>query len=170
MPQRLSLLWLLMFSLLMFSLAATANPSATVKQTTPLLEHPEPNATKLAQLSAEQTVTVLDRSGGWYKVNVPQHDIGWLRLFNLQFSKSRYQPDNTPLRQLPGVLRSSHNQVTSSTGVRGLDKVSLTTAKPDFEQLKALQNLQLTTAEAQLFANQAKLKANPAIALQEQTK
>lgn len=153
--------------LLLLSPAALAGTSATIKQPTPLLAEPRPNATELALLPTAQSVSVLGRQGGWYQVAAMQEATGWLRLFNLQFVKGQYQPDNLPLRELSGLIRGSHQQVTSSTGVRGLDKVAITSAKPDFDQLLALQNFRQPAAQAQAFAAQANLKADTAIKVQE---
>lgn len=156
--------------LLLLSPAVVAGTSATVKQPTPLLAEPDLKATELALLPAEQNVSVLERQGGWYQVSAMPADTGWLRLFNLQFVKGQYQPDNLPLRDLSGLVRGGHQQVTSSTGVRGLDKVAITNATPDFEQLAVLRTFQQPAAQAQAFATQANLKTNTAIKVQERTK
>lgn len=159
------LVWILLLSPVAF-----ADNSATVKQPSPLLAQPSTDAAELARLAAEQPVSVLDRQGGWYQVAVPEQATGWLRLFQLQFVKGRYQPDNLPLSDLTGLIRGSHQQVTSSTGVRGLDKVAISNAKADFAQLEQLQRLQQTNDKAQAFANAASLKADLAIKVQERSK
>lgn len=156
--------------LLLLSPAAVASTSAIIKQPTPLLDQPSQNATELVLLPAEQSVSVLERQGGWYQVSATQQATGWLRLFNLQFVKGQYQPDNLPLRDLSGLVRGSHQQVTSSTGVRGLDKVAITSAKPDFEQLVVLRSFQQPATQAQAFATQANLKADTTIKVQEHKK
>ncbi|GHG60297.1 hypothetical protein GCM10010919_03660 [Alishewanella longhuensis] len=156
--------------LLLLSPVALADTNATVKQATPLLAQPVADAAELARLAAEQPVAVLERQGGWYQVAVPEQATGWLRLFQLQFVKERYQPDNVPLRELTGLMRGSHQQVTSSTGVRGLDKVAITNAKPDFEQLVLLQSFQQPAEQAQTFAKAANLKTDSSIKVQERKK
>lgn len=155
--------------LLLLSPSAIA-VTATVKQPTPLLAEPRADATELARLAAAAPVEVMSRSGGWYQVAPPQQTAGWLRLFSVQFVKGRYQPDNLPLQDLTGLVIKNQLQVTSSTGVRGLDKVAITDAAPNFDQLLQMQRLLQSAAQAQLFADQAMLKADLIVSLQEPNK
>jgi hypothetical protein len=153
--------------LVLLSPTAMAVTTATVKQSTPLLAQPNPAAATLTSLKAAEPVTVLTRQGGWYQVTPPEKATGWLRLFNVQFVKGRYQPDNLPLQELTGLLKGSQQQVTSSTGVRGLDKVAIANAKPNFDSLQQLQRFQQSVAQAQDFANKAQLKADSTVPLRE---
>ena len=152
---------------LLLSTLAVADTAAIVKQATPLLDTPSVDANSLGQLEGEEQVMVLGRQGGWYQVKPLMQEAGWLRLFHLQFVQERYQPDNLPIRELSGLIWGRHQQVTSSTGVRGLDKVAIVNAQPDYEQLAQLQQYQQSAREAQTFAKQALLKTNPQIPLKE---
>ncbi len=168
--------------------SAIALQSATLKHDSALLAQPEPKAAVMQQIKAPAPLTILQRQGGWYQVNlvataqpaqnntthtavrVSQQttitratDHGWLRLFNVQFVRGRYQPDNLPAADLTGLIQSNFQQVTSSTGVRGLDKVNIQQAKPDFAMLARLQAYQQTAAQAQTFATAAKLQSEPKI-------
>lgn len=144
-----------------------ATVAATTRQPTPLLQQPLPEATILAQLGQAQPLQVLTRQGGWYQVAPAEKPQGWVRLFALQFNKTMYKPDNQPLRDIQGILIPGHNQVTSSTGVRGLDQVSIENAKGDFDALVALQALQQTPAAALAFAAEAHLQTDDTVALKD---
>lgn len=151
----------------LISTMTMADTTAIVKHATPLLEEPNATAIPLIQLQGEEQVMIIDRQGGWYQVKASVEALGWLRLFHLQFKQERYQPDNLPIRELTGLVRGGHRQVTSSTGVRGLDKVSIANAKPDFEQLLLLRSYQQSVVEAQQFASQAQLQADRSVQLRE---
>lgn len=160
---------------LMLSMTAGANPTsepsakttATTRQQTPLLAQPAPDAMVVTELPKAAELQILSREGGWYQVAPTAQPQGWVRLFALQLSKSLFRPDNQPLTDLKGLVLPGHNQVTSSTGVRGLDKVAIETAKADFNALVSLQALQQRPAAAQAFAAEGGLTPEPNILLQE---
>jgi len=167
--------------LLVMYLPATtlATQPATLKQDGPLLATPSLDAAVVTELKAPAPLTVLQREGGWYQVTPKASSAtaataataassGWLRLFHVQFVKGRYQPDNLPLSDLTGLIQSNFQQVTSSTGVRGLDKVAITDASPNFANLAALHNYQQNAAQALAFATAGQLRGDPNILLEEQ--
>lgn len=159
---RIYQVWLLIF----LSPTALAVSSATVKQDGPLFAEPSPSAATLLSLKAKEPLHVLTRQGGWYQVTPAEKTMGWVRLFSVQFVKGRYQPDNIPLEELAGLVQGSHQQVTSSTGVRGLDKVAITNATPNFDNLLLLQAYQQPAAQAEAFAQSGQLQADTSISLQ----
>lgn len=141
--------------------------SATAKHDVPLLAHPNPEAATIVSLKAPEPLTVLQRQGGWYQVTPAEKTTGWLRLFSVQFVKGRYQPDNIKLHELTGLVQSNYQQVTSSTGVRGLDKTDIVNAKPNFSHLQLLHGYQQSAAQAQAFANSAQLQPDLSVNLQD---
>jgi len=160
---RIYQVWMLIF----LSPSVLAVSSATVKQDSPLFAEPTPSAATLLSLKAKEPLHVLTRQGGWYQVTPTEKTTGWLRLFSVQFVKGRYQPDNIPLEELTGLVQGSHQQVTSSTGVRGLDKVTITNATPNFDNLLLLQAYQQPATQAQAFAQSGQLQADTSISLLE---
>lgn len=164
-----------LFSLMLFCMAAQGNtlstPPATLKATTrqptPLLIQPVPDAAIVTELPKSTELQVLTRQGGWYQVAPTAQPQGWVRLFSLQLSKAMFRPDNQPLTDLNGLVLPGHNQVTSSTGVRGLDKVAIESATADFNALVTLQSFQQQPATAEAFARAAGLQSEPAVQLKE---
>lgn len=147
--------------------ASSAPAKATTRQPTPLLSQPAPDAAVVTELPKAAEIQVLTRQGGWYQVAPATQPQGWVRLFAVQLSKAIFRPDNQPLTDLTGLVLPGHNQVTSSTGVRGLDKVAIETAKADFNALISLQAFQQRPATAQAFAIEGGLTPEAAILLQE---
>ncbi len=144
-----------------------AKSKATTRQPTPLLAEPQPNASLVAELPKATELQVLTRQGGWYQVAPTEQPQGWVRLFALQLSTTIFRPDNQPLTDFNGLVKPGHNQVTSSTGVRGLDKVAIESATADFNALVSLQSLQQQPATAEAFAKAGGLHSEPAVSLKE---
>ncbi|WP_348734771.1 SH3 domain-containing protein [Rheinheimera texasensis] len=144
-----------------------AKPKATTRQPTPLLAQPVPDAAIVTELPKAAALQVLARQGGWYQVAPIAQPNGWVRLFALQLSKTMFRPDNQPLTDLNGLVLPGHNQVTSSTGVRGLDKVAIESATADFNALVTLQSFQQQPATAEAFAKAGGLHSEPAVPLKE---
>lgn len=141
----------------LLSWSVPAAQQATVRQPTPLLQTPAADARQLAELAGSERLDILQRQGGWYQVAPQQKPHGWVRLFAVQFDKSLYQPDNLPLKDIRQLVRPGHNQVTSTTGVRGLDKVAIETAKPDFRALQQMQAWQQDPAALTEFVRSGQL-------------
>lgn len=156
--------------LMLLCMATQANASsappptikATTRQPTPLLAQPAPEAAIVTELPKAAELQVLTRQGGWYQVAPAAQPQGWVRLFALQLSKAIFRPDNQPLTDLKGLVLPGHNQVTSSTGVRGLDRVAIEEAKADFNALISLQAFQQLPDTALAFAAEGGLKPEPA--------
>jgi hypothetical protein len=144
-----------------------ATSKATTRQPTPLLALPEPDSTVVTELPKATELQVLTRQGGWYQVAPTEQPQGWVRLFALQLSKTIFRPDNQPLTDLKGLVLPGHNQVTSSTGVRGLNKVTIESASADFDALVTLQSFQQKPATALAFAKAGGLQSEAAVLLKE---
>ncbi len=139
--------------------AVSAAQQATVRQPTPLLQTPAADARQLAELAGSERLDILQRQGGWYQVAPAQKPQGWVRLFAVQFEKGLYQPDNLPLQDIKQLVRPGHNQVTSTTGVRGLDKVAIEKATPNFRALQQMQAWQQQPAALTEFVRAGKLQS-----------
>ncbi len=147
--------------------APATTAKATTRQPTPLLAQPAPDAAIVTELPKAAALQVLSRQGGWYQVAPTEQPNGWVRLFALQLSKTMFRPDNQPLTDLNGLVLPGHNQVTSSTGVRGLDKVAIESATADFNALVTLQSFQQQPETAEAFAKAGGLHSEPAVPLKE---
>ena len=163
----LGLVWLPFHALSNTPAPTTTQQQATARQPTPLRQQPSPDAVILTELNKAEPLQVLTRQGGWYQVAPSTKPEGWVRLFALQFTKTIYRPDNQLQSDINGLVTPGHNQVTSSTGVRGLDKVSIENAHPDFAALVLVQSFAQSKPVAQAFASEASLQVDPALRLSE---
>src|SRR5690606_18781170 len=70
-------------ALLCLPLAAFAD-SGTVTRATQLVQAPQTDAAQITTLREQQTVDILERLGGWYRVRTTDGREGWLRLSNVR--------------------------------------------------------------------------------------
>ena len=150
---------LLLLLLALPVLAATQ--TGTVTRTAELRSTPFADGKVLKTLPAGTSVEVLKRNGGWYQVKSAGQD-GWVRMWLLRFSGPA--PGGNAVKDTVAVIqsgRSSATYTTATTGVRGLSEEDLAKAVPDPAAVQALEQLAVTPADAQGFARQASLKADP---------
>lgn len=152
------------FCLLLYccSFAAIATSSqGQVTQDTTLKNQPSMQAQVSGTVTAKQEIEVFKRQGGWYQINTtaesPQQ--GWLPLFFVRFTKQAYQPDNLRAPSLGDVFKTEQ-QVTSATGVRGLNRGQIEASTGDFNALAVAQQWSLNAAQVQPFVTEMPLMTN----------
>lgn len=155
-----ALAWLALASLAPLLLAA-ARPALTVHEAV-LRSDPAADATAVATLPPETTLTVLERLGGWYRVEA-EAGAGWLRLASLRFPSESQREAESSVDTLLGMMRIGAGPAGASsgttTGVRGLDANAITSASPDEKEMEKLE-AQASTADAgRALAAAAKLVA-----------
>jgi len=142
--------------------------SAQVTQTTPLKQQPMMQADNITSLQAQQSITINARQGGWYQVQTSDETKlqGWLPLFFVRFTqptKTAVTPLNLPRSN--SVFKSSQ-QVTSTTGVRGLNRGDIESSTGDFAALVTMQKFELSASDLGNFGQSVALQANPDIKLE----
>ncbi len=135
---------------------------ATTLQTTELRSEPYSDARVVASLRAKQSVTVVQRKGGWYQVRSAGHS-GWLRMSHIRFGDgATAKGDGSGLAQTLRFLssgRSGASGVTVATGIRGLDAADVANARPNYQAIGRLNRYGVNTTALNKFARSARLKS-----------
>lgn len=122
-----------------------------------LLAGPFIDAAKGAKVKAKQKVTILERRGGWMRVETGGQS-GWVRSLNVQLEQAPGRPRGSGASV--AALRTGSSGRTATTGVKGLDAGDLAVASPDAAQLAALDQLVASDSDAKSTATQKKLSEN----------
>ena len=141
--------------------AAQAEPALT-SRATDLLAQPQSDAGKLASLAENDRVEVLRRSGAWSEVKTGMGQAGWVRMMHLKpASAATGKPaaSSNPAGALANLLGSgrSTNNATVTTGVRGLTKEELQSARANPEEFKKMQRNAVASSAGQEFSRRNKL-------------
>jgi hypothetical protein len=174
---------LLAASLLLATASLNAEQYAVTLRDTGLRDGPYRDAVELRRLPSDTRLQILERKGGWYQINFEKHT-GWVRLTGLRLERRKPGKNKAkgkgktgaPGQQkkigkldtlgeaLTGGLFStghgSSSEVTSTTGIRGLDAEQLDNASPDPEAVNALDNFAVSAEQAQRFAARQQLLAS----------
>lgn len=126
---------------------------ATVARATELKAEPFLDAKTVAPLAAGSMVTVLARSGGWYRVAADGRE-GWVRLLNVSTQTQARGLGAEELESAARIAtgRQGGGNIASTTGVRGLTPEQLREAKPAPEQLERLEQNAVGEQEALAYA------------------
>lgn len=143
---------------LLFPLLAHAEP-ATLVRAAELKAKPATDAPTVAQLAAEAAVDAGERSGGWVRVKTAAGAEGWVKMLSLKYGgPGAARRGDTGLTQAINVARTGASGTQVTTGVRGLDEVDITTARPNPAELKKLEGYAESKQSASGFAESGKLK------------
>jgi uncharacterized protein YgiM (DUF1202 family) len=143
---------------------ALAEESATTSRSTELKDQGSADARTLTTLREGTAVKVMQRSGGWAKVEAGGQT-GWIRVFHLRMaatvetgSSSGAGSALSGLGSFFGGSRNTSGKTTiATTGIRGLSPEDLKNATPDPEALKRMQSYRADKASAERFAREGKL-------------
>ena len=131
--------------------AALASEGGLMIRAGELFAEPFSDAKKLGSLPPNQSVTIVERRGGWVSVETGGLR-GWVRLLNL-----RLQPAVQPVGRPTAALRTGSTGRTVATGVKGLDEAEIRGASLDRAQLAQLEQLGVGDDAAKQYASQNKL-------------
>jgi hypothetical protein len=141
---------------------AAPQESALIIRAGDLMAQPFIDAAKVAPVSANQSAVILERRGGWVKVQI-NDKVGWLRTLNLRLAPgagaTAGRPSTSLLRSA-GLLRTGSSGKTVTTGVKGLDDENIRNAAIDPEQLAKLDALAVPESAARDVAARKKLVEN----------
>lgn len=135
--------------------SVAAGTPGTVLKDSPLLQQPYTDARRLATLKARTPVEVLERNGGWLRVNAAGKQ-GWLRLLNVRTgsgSAGNVGKDTAAV----ATGRAGSGNIASTSGIRGLDEAGLRAAHGDVASVAALDPYAATDAGAVEFARRARV-------------
>lgn len=148
--------WTLPLLMLVAQPATAAPPeSALVIRAGDLMAQPFIDAAKLAPVTANQPVVILQRRGGWVNVQAGGKT-GWLRALNLRLAPGT----SGSLSRSAANLRTGSSGQTVTTGVKGLDEEQIRNASVDPVQLAKLATLAVPESAARGTAARKKLVEN----------
>ena len=158
------------FRLALATLLATCAPwvsaqeQAFTNRATDLKDAAAAEARTLKGLPDNTEVKVLQRSGGWTRVDAGGQQ-GWVRVFHLRFpaTASADSSSGGALSGLGSALgfgrQRSQTTTIATTGIRGLSQEDLKNASPDAAELQKMQSFRADNAAAERFAREGKLAA-----------
>lgn len=148
----------ILFILLLLPALCLAEPASVVRATE-LKKDPATDAPTLAQLAENAQVDALERKGGWTRVKAAQGE-GWVKMLSLRFGGAAgAKQGDSGVSQLLNVARTGSSGTQVTTGVRGLDAELLTTARPNPQELRLMQDFGATKEAAAEFAASGSLQA-----------
>lgn len=148
---------LYLFLLALVPAAAVAAESAITVRATELKKEPYADAATVATLPDQARVEILRRQGGWTQIKASGAAQGWVRMLSLRLGDGTARKGDSGLGSLLSVARSGSSGTTVATGVRGLSEEDLKNASPNPDELKKMEKLEATPADARKFAGSANL-------------
>ncbi len=148
----------LLTSLLLAGAMAAAAPALLLRDS-PLRAEPALNAAEVAKLKSGTQLDTVGNQGGWSKVNTKAGQTGWVRLLMLQPVAVANSAGSAGVDTLGNVMRTGSTGGVATTGAKGIDRDQLEKAKPDYEQLKRLDQDAIDADAARHFADEIKLAA-----------
>ena len=141
--------------------AAVAQEQAFTNRSTELKDRGTPDARTLATLAENTPLRVLERGGGWTRVEAEGRQ-GWVRVFHLRFPVSAEAGQSggamDSLTSVLGMGRErSRGATIATTGIRGLSTEEIRNASPDNEALRRMQSYRADRAAAERFAREGRL-------------
>ena len=136
--------------------------AATVRADVTLLTEPTQRSVALATVPKDEQIQIMSRKGLWSEVCY-EDACGWLRITAISRG-SGTATTTTSLAALKTGREGAGNAV-SSTGVRGLDAEAIDVDQPDYEALIALKQWQVTSDQADKFAEEGLLEGRSLAAL-----
>lgn len=149
----------LMVVFALFSAAtAHAEQIAYTVRSTDIKQQPYSDAASVATLGEKASVNVLERQGGWVRINSSQGN-GWVKLLSLRGNNSAGKSGDSGLQSLFNAGRTGSSGITVATGVRGLSEEDLKNAQANPRELEKLKRNAVDKSQAEKFARDAKLKS-----------
>jgi hypothetical protein len=109
---------------------------------------PFTDAKTVGSLAEKVQVRVVERQGGWMKVEA-QPASGWVRMLSIRMAVSQ---GDSGVGALFNVARTGSSGTAVATGVRGLDKEQIQNAKPNPAELEKLAGFRADKRDAERFA------------------
>ncbi len=149
--------WLICFFSVSFCSFSWATQPAIVVRNTPLLSDALQSSASIASIEKDTEVLLLQRKGGWYKIETLDHKVGWLRMLAVRFISTE-EANDLPLAALIDAKKAIAPALGIATGVRGATGAELEDSKHDPDQdIVAIKQFVPTAEEVDEFAKQGEL-------------
>ena len=125
-----------------------------------LMTEPFVDAAAAGPVTADAPVTLLERRGGWVRVETGGRT-GWLRMLNVRLEGGAATLASAPApgRSNPlSMLRTGSSDRTVTTGIKGLGEEDIRRAAANYAQLDQLGKLAVGAAETRANAQANQLK------------
>ena len=149
----------------MASCLASAQEQAFTNRASDLMDKGAADARKVATLPENTPVKVLQRSGGWTRIEASGQS-GWVRAFHLRFPTTVETSSSSSGGGLLGGItgglfggQKPRQATVATTGIRGLSAEDFRNANPDAAALARMQSYRVDRNAAERFAREAKLAA-----------
>jgi len=142
---------------------ALAQEQAFTNRSTELKDKGANDAKTIATLPENTAVKVVQRGGGWTKVEGGGQS-GWVRAFHLRFPTTVETSSSSGGGLLGGLTGGlfggkTKQATTATVGIRGLSAEDFKNASPDGAALVKMESFRVDKAGAQAFAREAKLSS-----------
>ena len=128
-----------------------------------LMAEPFVDAAKAGPVAASAPVTLLERRGGWVRVETGG-STGWVRMLNVRLEAA---PTLASAAPAPGrsasplsLLRTGSTGRTVTTGIKGLGEEDIRNASANYAQLDQLGTFAVAPAASRAHAQASQLKEN----------
>jgi uncharacterized protein YraI len=145
---------------LLFAAAFAATEVGTTRTDVNVLSAPKTDAKTVGRLSADTRVDIAERRGAWMRVKA-NGAAGWVRLHQVRLGTGPEKTSSEGMKMLwtaGQTGRSGATGIVATTGVRGLSAEDLKTAKPNPQQVQALERFRANESAAREQARAAGLR------------
>lgn len=132
----------------------TPSREGLTSKPTQLKAAPQLDAETILTLPTSAHLRIFERQGAWYRVSAV-NDQGWVKMLHLSFTAdSSNTSADSELASVAAIAtgREGSDNVTATTGIRGLNEENLATAAPNMARLQTLDSFAVSKVEAEKFA------------------
>ncbi len=142
------------------SMTAQAAELAYTVRPTELKAKPFTDAATVASLAEKSKVDVLLRQSSWLQIKA-DNATGWVKMLSLRFEEplGAKKGDSEGLMGVFNVARTGKGSSASTTGVKGFDETKFREAKENPDDLRKLEAMGVSKAEAADFGRLGKLQS-----------
>lgn len=149
----------LLFSLYGLYALAEVRLAHTIQEST-LRADANASSASVGQVGKQTQVQVLQRQGGWYQVETPSAQRGWLPLLSLRFAKDKQASASNDLGSLLKLGSQASPASGVATGIRGISDEELRSGNANTSaSVQALDAFAASPSEARSFAQQGGLRS-----------
>lgn len=147
---------------LLAALPAAAAETGTLLKPDQLKAEPFRDAKAVSTLARGESVEILQRRGGWFRVKSARGR-GWVRMLSVRRGEAGRTSAADEVSGLLGLAsgRAGTGKVVTTTGIRGLNEEQLRAAQYNESELELADSYAVGLAEARRFAALGKLAAHP---------
>src|SRR5262249_23096024 len=133
------------------ALPVLAQDGGFAARKTEVKAQPYSDAATVGSLAEKAQVRVLERQGGWMKIE-SQAASGWGLMLAIRMASASPSGGDSGIGSLFNVARTGSSGTAVATGVRGLDKEQIRNAKPNPAELEKLAAFRADKSDAERFA------------------